>query len=269
MDGEADWHRPLRPQPATPGPIVLRPDPGLANCVLRPSAGRLSVAAERQATAHPRYPLLLLPGLPGGAGGRSQVCDGEEGGGVVTSTSHALPKGTSSMSILRSLLARVAERVGGGTISHGEDLRTAGTGMVKGTLKIRRWVRRKLYRWLPPILWMGLMFFSSSRSFLPSPVEPDTVADILFWKTAHIVEYAVLGGLLLRAFNSGSNPAKKEGIWSWAISSLFGLFDEYHQTLIPGREGKLVDVAIDSFGALLGLLLIWRLYRIRARKEAP
>lgn len=141
--------------------------------------------------------------------------------------------------------------------------------MVKDTSKTRHRVKRKLYRWLPPILWMGLLFFSSSRSFLPSPVEPGTLADILFWKTAHLVEYAILGGLLLRAFHSGSSPAKREGIWSWAISSLFGLFDEYHQTLIPGREGKLVDAAINSFGALLGLLLIWWLYRIRTGKEAP
>ena len=136
-------------------------------------------------------------------------------------------------------------------------------------MTIRSLIKRKLYRWLPPILWMGLLFFSSSRRNLPSPVEPDTLAGILFWKTAHVVEYAILGGLLLRAFNSGSSPAKREGVWSWAISSLFGLSDEYHQTLIPGREGQLVDVAIDSFGALLGLLLTWWLYRIRARKEAP
>jgi hypothetical protein len=42
-------------------------------------------------------------------------------------------------------------------------------------------------------------------------------------------------------------------------SSLYALTDEFHQTFTPGRNGTLVDVAIDMSGALTCLWLVhWR-----------
>jgi VanZ family protein len=42
-----------------------------------------------------------------------------------------------------------------------------------------------------------------------------------------------------------------------AFSLLFAVFDEYHQTFVPGRGGTRTDVAIDALGASLAGLIAW------------
>ncbi|MBU2577595.1 VanZ family protein, partial [Patescibacteria group bacterium] len=62
---------------------------------------------------------------------------------------------------------------------------------------------------------------------------------------------------------------------SLVLTVLYALTDEYHQTLVSGRTGKLFDVFIDSMGALFGFVfsakLIYRLpekaQRFILRKE--
>jgi len=122
-------------------------------------------------------------------------------------------------------------------------------------------IKRKLCDWLPPLLWMGVIFFTSGRSSLPSLTKPDTLADTVLWKTAHVVEYGILMGLVWRAFNN------VEVLWispfacSFAASFLFAALDEYHQTFVPGREGKQADVVVDSLGMLVASGALWWLRR--------
>ena len=52
--------------------------------------------------------------------------------------------------------------------------------------------------WLPVVLWMALIFMGSHQQGLPSP--PSHILDVLIKKTGHILEYTVLGLLLLRAW---------------------------------------------------------------------
>ena len=49
---------------------------------------------------------------------------------------------------------------------------------------------------------------------------------------------------------------------------IFFLFDEYHQTFIPGRTGQFSDSLIDTFGALIGCLLVILIVRIRKKHQA-
>ena len=57
-------------------------------------------------------------------------------------------------------------------------------------------------------------------------------------------------------------------IGACAIASAYGVFDEWHQSLVPGRYASLTDIILDSVGALLG---IWLAVRIgsRARTVEP
>lgn len=121
--------------------------------------------------------------------------------------------------------------------------------------------------WLPPFLWMGLLFTLSGQPDLPSPTEPGSLADTLFWKSLHLAEYAVLTGLLWRAFARGVSSKIEPSAWSFAISFLFAASDEFHQTFVPGREGTFVDVVIDSVGAMLALWAIWRLRKTRTEER--
>ncbi len=102
-----------------------------------------------------------------------------------------------------------------------------------------------LGRWLPAILWMGLIFFLSSRPDLPHHPEP--LIDLILKKSAHLIEYAILAFLLARPLGKGKEmPILLTG-------GLYALSDEAHQSLVPGRNAAWSDVAVDLLGVALGL----------------
>ncbi|MBC7250452.1 MAG: VanZ family protein [Anaerolineae bacterium] len=124
-------------------------------------------------------------------------------------------------------------------------------------------LRRLLFRWLPPLLWMAVIYLASDQSTLPQLEEP--WLDVILKKTAHFLEYALLAFLWWRAL-SGSGP---RALWplivSGLISVLYAVSDEYHQTFVPGRHGQLWDLGVDSAGVLCALWLIWQRDRSRPR----
>ena len=77
-------------------------------------------------------------------------------------------------------------------------------------------------------------------------------------KTAHMVEYAILAFLLYRASGGRGSLAQQPRMATWCILAAvaYSFTDEFHQMFVPGREASLVDVCIDSVGALLALRLI-------------
>jgi VanZ family protein len=85
-------------------------------------------------------------------------------------------------------------------------------------------------------------------------------------KAAHVTEYAVLALLLWWSLR-GPNPArapgwpKKIALWAWGGAVLFAISDEIHQSYVPGRQGAVMDVIIDSIGAAGGLFALWLLGR--------
>ena len=86
-------------------------------------------------------------------------------------------------------------------------------------------------------------------------------------KTAHAMEYAVLGFLVLGAIYSSSMRWYISGLISWLIATVYAASDEFHQLFVPGRSGEVKDVCIDSAGALVGVIcgiLAFRLINRRA-----
>jgi VanZ family protein len=73
---------------------------------------------------------------------------------------------------------------------------------------------------------------------------------------AHFSEYALLG-LLCAAFAS---TYKIKGIFSvcyaTAFSLLYAVTDEVHQIFVPGRGAQIIDVIVDTSGALCGALVL-------------
>lgn len=104
-------------------------------------------------------------------------------------------------------------------------------------------------RWLPVLLWMGVIFFGSSQSNLPAP--PDHVLNFILKKIGHVVVYAILALLLLRATKGSKRPA----LYAIAIAALYAASDEFHQSFVPGREATLRDVGIDVAASALALFL--------------
>lgn len=80
--------------------------------------------------------------------------------------------------------------------------------------------------------------------------------DVLLKKGGHMVAYAMLTVLLLRALET-QTPTRKAAWLAVGIAVLYAITDEYHQTFVPGRKGTGIDVLVDAAGALVGLR-VWR-----------
>jgi VanZ family protein len=108
-----------------------------------------------------------------------------------------------------------------------------------------------LQRWLPVVAWAALIFALSSIPDLGTGLGG---WDTILRKLAHAAEYAVLGALLFRA-------AARAGL-AFVLGALYAVSDEIHQSLVPGRLGSPLDVAIDAAGVACGIVL-WQLVRTR------
>lgn len=108
--------------------------------------------------------------------------------------------------------------------------------------------KTKYLRYIPAIAWMILIFGVSSVPDLPSN-EVYTV-DFIVKKTAHVLEYTILFLLWFYAIGD-KNPFK-----AFIYSIVFAFTDEIHQLFVPGRTGRLRDVAIDSIGMIILSYLI-------------
>jgi len=123
-------------------------------------------------------------------------------------------------------------------------------------------VRRFLWYWLPPLAWMGLIFVLSAQPDLPHA--PGPWLDTLLKKTGHVVVYGVLAWLYWRALCRYFSAGIALRIVTIGLTVTYALSDEYHQTSVPGRSGRLVDVAVDGVGACGAMLLGWWWERRRA-----
>lgn len=103
--------------------------------------------------------------------------------------------------------------------------------------------------WLPFFVWSIVIFsFSSNPTVKTSEIHWQ---DFLLKKTAHVVEYFIFSLLLYRALINSGIKSKKMAIIVVISAFIYGLTDEFHQSFTPGREPKLRDVLIDTFGSIL------------------
>jgi len=110
---------------------------------------------------------------------------------------------------------------------------------------------------------MGMLFGFSSLSKLPSPPGE------LSYYHVHIAAYAGLGALAVRALSEGRlRNVTWRVVWgAVAISSLYGVTDEYHQMFVPGRTVDVWDVAADAIGSVVGASAVGAWSIIRRRSE--
>ena len=89
-------------------------------------------------------------------------------------------------------------------------------------------------------------------------------------KGAHMTEYAILAALLWRARRQPVRGDTRPWQWSEAgfalsLAIAFAASDEFHQSFVPSREGRVGDVFIDSAGAALGVGSLWLVGRWRRK----
>ena len=117
-------------------------------------------------------------------------------------------------------------------------------------------MKRFLTLWLPVAAWMGVIFIGSSIGQVPQV--GDEALDGLAHRAAHVLEFAVLGALLLRATSKGGPVSKREIIITLMVIALYGASDEFHQRFTPGRNSEGRAVLFDVAGGAIG---VWAWYR--------
>ena len=112
------------------------------------------------------------------------------------------------------------------------------------------------------LAWMGLIFYLSSLSQAEAsrPLETPAIAwlGMLRSYAAHVVLYGILASLV------------QASLWGWkpdyrlrwtlaaaAFAGLYGISDEYHQSLVFGRSGSIVDIVVNVLGAITAASSLW------------
>jgi VanZ family protein len=108
-----------------------------------------------------------------------------------------------------------------------------------------------IFRFLPVVAWLGVIFYQSSRSTLPFPrgfsIDLVSIA-------GHFTEYAILAALLWWSVHRIVREDRKRIAIVLGIALLYAISDEWHQSFVPGRYPDAFDVAVDVIGATCGLL---------------
>lgn len=122
-------------------------------------------------------------------------------------------------------------------------------------------MKRILLYWLPVVAYCGLLYGLSAQSYAPHPSFP------YFDKLAHGALYAVLGFLAARAFSSGRTAwSPRFLLMAAALTAIFyGVFDEWHQSFVPGRMSDWKDTVADGIGGILGGVTFLLAISCRAR----
>lgn len=121
---------------------------------------------------------------------------------------------------------------------------------------------RRVDLWLPPLLFMGVIFLLSAQPSLDSGLG---WIDLVGRKLVHFAEYGLLCLLWWRLLREATPPSRA-ALLAFVAASLYAASDELHQSFVEGREGTPVDWLIDSAGAAFAA---WRLRMAALRRTAP
>jgi VanZ family protein len=111
---------------------------------------------------------------------------------------------------------------------------------------------RKLSLWGPVLLYMGVIFYLSSKSDIAIPAE-------LSDKGWHSIGYTGFAIVIVRAL-AGGLPARittTTALVAVAIATLYAVTDEFHQSFVPNRTADVQDLIADVVGAAMGAFVCW------------
>ena len=142
------------------------------------------------------------------------------------------------------------------------------------------------FKWSLVIVWCALIFYATASPYFTGDntakiinelVSKDQLIELkttidedssrfsinkLVRKTAHLSVFGMLALLIRYALSK----SRYQYLIAWSLATLYGVFDEFHQSLTPGRTASINDVGYDSLGALIALTLYWLYLRGGNRK---
>jgi VanZ family protein len=91
------------------------------------------------------------------------------------------------------------------------------------------------------------------------PADPSTIQhlNVFFRKSAHIIVFGILAIFIYKCLEG----QRFSYILVLLFTILYAIFDEWHQSFVPGRTSAFKDVLFDTFGASVTLLSIYIISR--------
>ncbi|HEX9985682.1 MAG TPA: VanZ family protein [Thermoanaerobaculia bacterium] len=116
-------------------------------------------------------------------------------------------------------------------------------------------------RWLPPLLWAAVLLLASTDAFssretggalhsLLDRLPPEVFKALHFCirKGGHLLAYGLLGALTWRA--------DRRVAVVLGFTAFIAVLDEWHQSMIPSRQGSGWDVLLDLAGAAVAVAVL-------------
>lgn len=135
-------------------------------------------------------------------------------------------------------------------------------------------VKNKYFKYFLVTAWMVVIFMLSNDIAAASSDKSNFILQILsnlginlkhifknydefiVRKTAHFTEYFVLSILIINVIKQDFK-FKDAVILAIKFTFLYACTDEFHQLFIPGRDGRIIDVFIDTSGGVFGAVVMW------------
>jgi VanZ family protein len=113
---------------------------------------------------------------------------------------------------------------------------------------------RRAMLWVPPLIYMLVIFHLSSESH-PVPL----IAEHVWDKLLHFLEYGGLGALFYRAFRGEGLGRTAAIVVAAMAAAAYGASDEWHQSFVPLRDSSIRDWLTDLLGGSAGAAFYGRL----------
>jgi hypothetical protein len=124
-----------------------------------------------------------------------------------------------------------------------------------------------------PFLIMAAFYWLSSLPGTQLPDDPKLYA-LFYWispalqNTLHVPAYAVLAGAWRWVLGAWLRSSSAQTIGACIIAVAYGVFDEWHQSFVPGRYASLTDIVLNIAGVALGIWLATLVSRYAGRDSA-
>ena len=142
--------------------------------------------------------------------------------------------------------------------------------------------------WILTIVYMGIIFFLSSRSIdqsredsarlmaaigIVDSVEDATDVDNSYMmrlqttvrKHAHFIIFGGLGVLIFLSIYGYAGNAFPTAIKAWALTTFYGATDEFHQ-IFSNRGASIDDVILNSLGAATTIAIVFVVFFVLEKK---
>jgi len=112
-------------------------------------------------------------------------------------------------------------------------------------------------KFIPPLLMMGVIFVFSSIPGVADKGGAKLWAELdpQLQNSLHIPLFGMLQWLWLRAFAQPGRTRQKIVLTCFGITAVYGFFDEFHQSFVPGRFASPWDILLNLVGIVAGTLI--------------